>query len=147
LDGSQFTSLTTLTARGAAGEQAYGYMDGQPSAINRYRIKMTGVNNDVKYSSVVQVQLQKGNETVSLYPNPSTGGTVNLSLQNMPRGSYTVSLFNMAGQVVMSKAIRHNGGSTTEIIVTGEGMAPGAYTLQVKHSSGKVQVLKLRILD
>jgi hypothetical protein len=147
LDGSHFTTLTTLAARAAAGEQAYSYTDVQPSAINHYRIKMTGVSNDVKYSSIVKVQVQPAGEDVAIYPNPATGGTLTLSLQNMPRGSYTVSLFNMAGQVAMSKTIRHKGGSITESISLAENMAPGIYTLRVKHSSGKGQVLRLSILN
>jgi hypothetical protein len=146
LDGSHFTTLTTLAARAAAGEQAYGYTDVQPSAINHYRIKMTGVSNDVKYSSIVKVQVQPAGEDVAIYPNPATGGVFHMQLSRKPHGVYTVTLYNLSGHKVFRRAVRVTSNSATESFNLGENLLPGVYRLEVKDQHGKGKVVSLSVL-
>jgi hypothetical protein len=40
--------------------------------VNYYRIKMLGSGGEVKYSSIVKVQLNQKGETIGIYPNPVT---------------------------------------------------------------------------
>lgn len=145
MDGTNFTALAYVKARKGAGEQAYEQTDSQPAPITYYRIKMTGTNGEVKYSSVVKVQLQKSGAAISVYPNPVTGNALNLQFAGKPRGEYAVTLYNAGGQAVMKKTLQHNGGSATESLSLDEGLPNGGYYLYVKDPDGAGKGLNVTI--
>lgn len=51
--------------------------------------------------------------TMTVYPNPLTGRTLNIRLQNLPAGEYTLQLVGSDGRIVAAKKARHEGGSAT----------------------------------
>ena len=53
----------------------------------------------------VRQQAQELAATMSVYPNPVTGGLVRLSFANQLPGKYQVQLVDVAGQVVSTKSI------------------------------------------
>lgn len=138
-NGRSFTKAATVTAKGNNNSSvAYTWLDANAvNGVNYYRIKSTGLNGDVKYTSVVSVKIGKGGAEVSTYPNPVKGNTVSVQFSNMEKGSYTLRLFNVAGQVVMSRTIQHFGGSASEQLTLPEGIATGNYQLEVNGSKNK----------
>lgn len=145
VNATNFTALALVPARGKAGEQAYEYVDKEPSALNYYRVKLTGTSGESKYSPVVKVQLLNGAEALSLYPNPVIGDSFGLQFTNKPQGRYTVSLINMAGQIIMQKIVQHTGGSATETFTLAEEVANGNYCLEVKGVEGQGKVLGVSV--
>jgi hypothetical protein len=142
---ADFATLATLESKAGVGEKLYEYLDNQPAKMNYYRVKLFGLNGEVKYSGIVKVQLQTAHENVSVYPNPLTGRTLNLSMVNKPAGNYNVSLYNMAGQEVLSRTIRHSGGTAMESIELGSSFAAGLYRLGIRNEAGVEEMLGLTV--
>ncbi|MBB1284650.1 T9SS type A sorting domain-containing protein [Flavisolibacter sp. BT320] len=145
-DGNNFTTLATLAARVGSGDQSYAYLDSQASLLNYYRVRMTGTAGEVKYSSIVKTMLPKNSESFTLYPNPVRGSNFNLQFLNKQKGTYTLNLYTITGQVVMTTTILHRGGTATELVTLAESVRPGNYKLEVKSETGLKEFLTVSLL-
>ena len=67
-----------------------------------------------------------------IYPNPATTGIVYLQMNNMSAGIYHVNLANTAGQVMLTKLITHDAGSSNETL-NFSNLTKGVYLLEVIH--------------
>ncbi|HSN59457.1 MAG TPA: T9SS type A sorting domain-containing protein, partial [Ferruginibacter sp.] len=89
-------NFTTIGIVNAANRNFYSFMDvtAQTNLVY-YRLKITGINGDVKYSDIIVVR--SGNNTgISMYPNPVVN-TLNITgLKN----NSTIKIINASGQVV-----------------------------------------------
>lgn len=117
-DGSQFNSISSFPASANNGRRAnYEWFDAQVYPINNYyRIKTTGVSGEVKYSTIVNVKMNTASQLFTVYPNPVKGNSITINFANIPNGTYTVNLYTIAGQQVVSRTINYNGGNTAENI-------------------------------
>ncbi|HEX8332163.1 MAG TPA: choice-of-anchor D domain-containing protein, partial [Segetibacter sp.] len=132
-DGQSFAPLGTVQARGNSTRHVnYSLPDhAAQSGSNYYRIKSIDKNGTVQYSSVVRVNVEKGNGAITIYPNPVTTNTISLQLNNLERGKYTVTLTNKLGQQLYSSVIEHNGGSSTQTLRITGSFPQGSYQLQM----------------
>ena len=129
-NGETFSSINTLSAKNLS-EAAYNNLDANvTNAINYYRIKVTEKDGQISYSKVVVVNTKAGNGQIAIYPNPVTGKSFNLQMNNIAKGTYKVSVINAFGQEVMNSTIIHEAGSSSETISTKQ-LAVGMYTLNV----------------
>lgn len=145
VDAVNFSTVAILGTTVGAGEKEYAYLDKEPATVNYYRIRLLGITGEMKYSSIVKIRLQHATETIAVYPNPVLGGVLNLSLQNKPKGTYTMTIYNMAGQQVLRKEWQHAGGSMTESIGLRQDMGAGTYSLEIRDGAGKTDVQRLSI--
>ncbi|WP_121357112.1 T9SS type A sorting domain-containing protein [Flavisolibacter nicotianae] len=146
VDAATFTPLATIEKTPGAGEKTYTYLDGQPAAMNYYRVKISGSNGEIKYSAIVKVQLQKANQTMAVYPNPVLGNECSLLLQNRLPGTYSLSLYTMAGQTVLRKTVQYTGGTLAEKLALPQNIGAGVYHLEVKDGSGQRTVQNLQVV-
>ncbi|MDQ3046929.1 MAG: T9SS type A sorting domain-containing protein [Bacteroidota bacterium] len=83
-----------------------------------------------------------GDFEMKVFPNPSSGKfTVELKKGNSEEKSFQVELYNMLGQQVISKKSTFYNGK--EMLELSEGMAQGAYILQVKDGDHKVATKRI----
>ena len=68
---------------------------------------------------------------VSVYPNPVTGNQVQLNMQNMKAGMYTVVVYSLTGQRLAQQTIQYNNLGTPVRFMLPEGITAGQYELQV----------------
>lgn len=131
--GSDFIKIGTVAARGnTGGTTDYSLFDPQPFAgVNFYRIKVSGQLGVSKYSVVMKVNIGKGAGMISVYPNPVTGNTLSLQINNLPAGTYSVTLTDVQGQRVSAKMITYNGGSAAETLMLPKLLAQGVYQVNV----------------
>lgn len=144
-NGTDFTLLAETGAKAVAGPADYAAFDKAPFSTNYYRIKLIGINGETKYSSVMKVQLQKGAETVSVFPNPLDAGVINLQMTSKAEGRYQITLFNVAGQQVWGQILRHAGGSATVSLPIRMNLAAGLYTLSVKSANGATENIRVQV--
>lgn len=132
-DGRSFSSIGTVGARlNNGGKADYSFTDAAPlTGLNFYRIKAAEINGTAKLSTIVKVDTRAGNTDIVIYPNPVTNGQVALQASSLPKGVYTVRIFNANGQQVQSQLINHNGGSVTQAIALPATIKSGIYSLQV----------------
>ncbi len=66
-----------------------------------------------------------------MFPNPVSNKTINLQLNNVEAGTYTIAVYNALGQRVYSHSITNTGGNTA-VSIHLNGAAAGIYQVEMK---------------
>jgi hypothetical protein len=127
------TEFTTINNQVASNKAEYNNVDTKANnGINYYRVKMTMLNDDVRYSNVVTINLKLSTvNPVTVYPNPIKGSIAQLQLNELAAGNYTIRLMDMQGKLVQTQNIQHQGGTTSRSLGLGN-VAAGNYQLVVE---------------
>jgi len=72
---------------------------------------------------------------VNIYPNPATGGNINLQFKNFTAGKYFVQVSELQGKAVLQKELKIAGSQTQSITVSS--ISAGTYLLRVIDENGK----------
>lgn len=132
IDGKTFTSVGIVSSKGD-GNFTYGKDDdiaSLASLVAYYRIRIENENGQVKYSSIVKVNLERG-ITVTAMPNPFNDH-INLQVNTSKRTDATIRIFNVAGQVVKNKSIILEKGVNSILVNDMQQLPPGTYILDVQ---------------
>ena len=137
-DGNTFAKVHAVVA-GSSANDSYNWVDVDPVAGNNYyRILSTGINGEIKYSNVVKVIMGAEKQSISVYPNPVSNGLINIQFTGQPAGQYQIRLLNKMGQVMISRHVTHEQGSSTETIQLNKYFAHGLYQLEVSKPGGEL---------
>lgn len=130
IEGINFQAINN---QNPSGTTAYSNLDTKANnGINYYRVKMIMQNDDVRYSNTVNVNLKhQTSNQITVFPNPIKGNDIQLHLNNIAKGKYTIRLIDMASKQVHQQVISHPGGIVTTTISLGNVLALGAYTLNI----------------
>jgi len=147
VDGKQFENIATIQLKNnIASPQIYTCFDANVSAANNYyRIKIIERSGYVKYSDVVKVTINRGNNSISIFPNPVRGSVIGLHVDNLDKGDYKMSLYNNFGQSVYSGLIEHNGDTANYRVFLGRQISRGVYNLNI--SKGETLISRLIIVE
>lgn len=77
----------------------------------------------------------RGNQFISIYPNPVTNHQLKLSLNKLPAGKYTVELSDLSGKRVQTHVMETSGTETRGFAVDAA-TAKGIYVLKVVNAEG-----------
>ena len=129
-DGKIFEYLATIEADEFSDETVkYSYSDRQPLfGTSYYRLKAVDIDGAFEYKEVAVVKF--GAESFSVYPNPATQGTVNISWSHATDGA-GLELRDSTGRVVRKAVIS---GSNSSISTAG--LSAGIYLLSVQSPAG-----------
>ena len=144
--GQTFITLSDVAAlKNDGGRADYSFVDALPvDGVNLYRIQATEADGRKLYSVIVRVDTKGGKMEITIYPNPVSGGQLSLQATELPKGLYTVQVYNAGGQQVHSQQLNHNGGSVTEMIQLPSSLRSGMYNLHI--SNGEVNLGKIFIV-
>jgi trimeric autotransporter adhesin len=145
-DGSGFQVINSVAAKNNNNQNTtYNYLDENPGkSDNFYRIHAKGIDGRELYSSTVRVRSEAKSGTISVTPNPITGQSFNLQLDNMSAADYKMEMFNSVGQLVKMESIHHAGGSSAYVISLPASASKAVYL--VKLSSGeKIITQKIQV--
>ncbi len=105
-------------------------------------VSFTATNDASSYQGRFSVVFKRGTVSpvivkgsVAIYPNPVSNNKINLQMNNLDKGTYTVRVINNLGQEVMNSTISNESGNAIKTI-TAKGLTTGVYTLQVTGKSG-----------
>lgn len=137
-NGSDFNTIgTTLPNANNGGGASYSYRDESPlNNVNFYRIKATGNDGQVQYSSIVKVTSVKAESFIAVYPNPVKDKVIHLSFINQPKGNYAVELSNKLGQVLYRNSFYIDQGNIVQNLIVGNSLVPGTYQLLIVKEDG-----------
>ncbi|MFP5041708.1 T9SS type A sorting domain-containing protein [Parasediminibacterium sp. JCM 36343] len=136
-DGTAYTAIGTATAKNTA-TAAYSYVDNSVTGTTYYRIKATSADGSIAFSNVVTLSSYVLRLTpYTLYPNPVINSKLNVKLENVVAGKYTVSIYNSLGQKVHAEVVSHNGGTSTHGLSIAEKLANGVYNVTISSVSSK----------
>jgi hypothetical protein len=127
LDGSRFTSIGTKAV--SAGN--YEWLDRNLFGNEVfYRVQAVGVRGDRVHSPVCRVIKRNKTPIVTISVDPSVHD-IHIQLKNIPGGSYQFTLFNSAGQAVITKSVKHPAGASAERLRWNQFQLPGIYFLKI----------------
>ena len=136
-DVKTFATIGQSTAKNTA-TASYATTDNSVTATSYYRIKAVSTSGAVSYSNVAKLTIDNSQLTsYSLYPNPLKGKTLNVAMDNVVAGKYTVSIYNALGQKVNEQTISHTGGSATHAISINNALAAGVYNVTISEAGSK----------
>lgn len=100
-DGRSFIKSNSVSPKNNNNNAvSYVWFDATPTGgTSFYRIKSVDNNGEIKYSTIVRVNLDKSSLTISLYPNPAKD-YVMASVVNKSEGNGVFNIFNSSGTLV-----------------------------------------------
>jgi len=132
-NGVDFIPVGSLTATNSG---KYNWIDNSPAAgVNAYRVKAIDKDGSFQYSAVVTININKTLSALSVYPNPVVGGQMNVQVSGFEKGTYTLQLLNMNGQVVTSKSLNLDGSVSSMSVQLPSSVITGIYQLQLTNGS------------
>ena len=112
----------------------YLLVDADPLAgMNHYRIRAMSQRGSGIYSKTVTVNMNAVAD-IGVYPNPVTGGTLQLNVSGIEQGRYFVHIYSATGQLVTSKAISYAGASKITMDISQ--LAAGVYQVSLLNAEG-----------
>ena len=143
LDGASFLNVASVQANNGS---IYSVTDTKAvTGTNYYRIKVVSNNGTVSYSNVATVNVGNDVASIAVYPNPLVGSKLNVSINHLEAGKYTITVYDVLGAKVVEKSITHVGGSTSEQLSINSHLATGAYTVRVSNSNGVSYQSKIEV--
>ncbi|MET0637998.1 MAG: ice-binding family protein [Chitinophagaceae bacterium] len=140
-DGRNFSYLSGITA--TEDKQTYTWTDRHVSpALHHYRLKMIDQDGSFSYSSIVSIDVQQ-KQSISIWPNPVTGGLVNLKMTGQQAGKYFISIINSKGEVLQTTRVHHNGQGAETVPVKLSNPANALCYVQVTAPDGNATNLKI----
>jgi hypothetical protein len=144
-DAVNFTSIATQTANNID-NSSYSAIDNTPNnGSNYYRVLSIANDGSKAYSNVALVKIGGKQSSISVYPNPVVGNTMNLQMQNVAKGDYAVQMINESGRVVYQINIQQAGGSGAQSIKLPSAMSSGNYVMKVVDEKGVVFTQKVLV--
>ena len=132
-DGLHFTRATAIAAKANLNSTAsYEWYDEKVfNGDNFYRVKAISLDEKIRYSEIVRVNLSGNTGIFSVFPNPVQGKNIVMGMNNIEKGTYTITLYNNVGQQLMSKTVLHNGANGSQTLRLPK-LASGLYQLQLQ---------------
>jgi hypothetical protein len=139
IDGISFVQWQSVLSKGVNGNNAnYTLTDAKPyPGTTYYRLKMINKDGTFNYSNIVLIKTDsKALAVTNMYPNP-TKGIFNIELFSTSKKAVVITLFDVAGKVVMSEKINTTNGLQQHQLDLSK-FASGTYVAQVKNENGEV---------
>ncbi len=132
-NGADFDVIGRVKAKGdAQGTSKYLFIDDLPGVgTNSYRLKILDIDNTFDYSPIVEVRLERNNQSEALplfvvNPNPVIHRFFSIKVDNRGVFPAQLQMFNAIGQAVFTRSIHSN-----NVIIDTEGMSSGIYWLRL----------------
>jgi pectin methylesterase-like acyl-CoA thioesterase len=144
VDARNFNDKGNVAAKNNSSGNTYSWLDVSPAnGANFYRIRSVSFDGKKTYSGVLKVNVGKSKTEMIIAPNPVVGSFASLQLVDLPKGIYSLRIFNAGGQTVYNKSISHSGGSYTGDLQLINTIVPGIYLVEL---AGADNILKKTIV-
>ncbi len=142
-NGQQFSEIGGLTN---TGNNRYALTDlNTPSGTNYYRIRAFNLDGSVVLSPIAKVSASRSAAEITLVANPIQHNDMNIQLEGLSAGDYSVRVFNAAGQTLLNNRFGHPGGTVVRKISLPETTGPGVYFAEFLGSEGFRQTLRFSV--
>ena len=132
-NGIDFETLTYVKGAGnSTARLNYSTLDENPfNGISYYRLKQVDLDQTFSYSQIQSVEFENGKEFgFDIFPNPSEGNTINVSLENADAKEVLVVVFDVTGKESYSKVlITNEANNSVYAIDPSNTLAPGVYLI------------------
>lgn len=130
-DGFSFENIGTVDGAGNSTSIInYSFTDIFPfRGVSYYRLKQTDYDGNYKYSDLVSVEFKGTNEfSFEVFPNPTTGENINISLNTGEQEEMLVVVYDVTGQEIYSTVfITSTNGKNVYAIDSSNRLSAGVY--------------------
>jgi len=144
-DAINFEEVTTVKGSGNSYEpRDYSAIDPKASAGTLYyRLKQTDFTEEVSYSNLVAIT-REGKDPVSvIYPNPSSGGKVNVAFLSSQSGAASLAIYSVTGQLVQFRQINDiKGLNGIEVDVTDLSKGMYFFSVTINNATENIKFIK-----
>ncbi|MBG9377235.1 T9SS type A sorting domain-containing protein [Panacibacter sp. DH6] len=133
-DGINFLPLQQVNAlNNGKNQNDYTCAHQQPqSGRHYYRLKFVDNDGTAKYSGIATVDIEPGGKAIRVYPNPVENRQLNIQLNDIAAGTYSVVFYDMNGNLIYTAFIAHAGGSGNYSVHVPARFITGTYTLSIR---------------
>lgn len=110
-----------------------------------YRIKAIELTGKVYYSDIIHISNKRSQTEIMIYPNPLTTKKLNIELSNLPKGNYSIEVFDGLQRLQAKKSFDLSGGSFTEIMELPPNLQIGIYYLRISNKNNLIAFKTVRI--
>ena len=140
-DGNHFTEIATTKPIGTT---AFSVEDKNiPTNANTFYYRIKSISEDGSYGYSLNAKLTTNRlplTTISIFPNPLTGKTLNAQFSNTTAGKYVVRIYTILGEKVEEQTIVHEGGNANHLININQPLAKGFYSIRISKEGDNVLV-------
>jgi hypothetical protein len=137
-DNITYVTVATITGKGTTNQKSsYTATDVNPSnGVNYYKLIQIDNDGTTKELAIKSLNFSLNNvQELTVYPNPASG-SLNVQIANNKSASSAIlTLININGQVVLSKAVQLNQGINTLTLDISNNIVPGQYVLTATGAS------------
>jgi Secretion system C-terminal sorting domain len=134
----QFTPAAALiNGRNSSSPEVatYSTIDQRPNNGNNfYRVKATKRNGAESYSNIIRVYNGRIDNSLLVFPNPANK-QINVRLVGISKGQYQLSIFNEAGQKVLSQTVTHDGSDYILTVNLPANLQEGTYRIYMSNGT------------
>ena len=132
-NGLTFTELAEIAPKNIATGASYSYIDNNLNLGNNYyRLVAKNTAGAEAFSKIIKIIYGKIDNTLTLYPNP-TREFLKINFMSAVRGSYSLNIYNDAGQVLIHQDFEHNGVDRTINLTLPTSMKKGPYRVHISN--------------
>jgi hypothetical protein len=102
-----------------------------------YRLRQLDLDGRAHVSAVVVLDARPANAAFSLYPNPATAATRQVTLDGAMAAGYSVSLYTSMGQL-LSTRVGSSEATTAPLAIATSGLAAGIYQVVLRNAAGQL---------
>ena len=127
--GKDFEKIGTVNGSGNSNSiSEYSFTDNNPiQGISYYRLRQTDFDGKTTVSDIESVNISnKKNQKLTVYPNPSNGNNIQISIENDTDQISSLLIYDYSGKIILSSKIQGNYFSIPNNI-----LKTGLYTLKV----------------
>jgi hypothetical protein len=138
-NGSEFTTIGTITAKNSTTASSYTYDDNNYSGqFIYYRLKQIDKNGQFKYSGLVTIQNDNNFEnTVTIFNNPFRE-KFDVSITTPEQSKITVTLLDVTGKLLYTKTLNTTNNATITVTPETRSLSAGMYFVQVNINGNKI---------
>lgn len=146
MDVVNFESIITIDGAGNSTSNVnYTEVDQNPyQGFSYYRLRQTDFDGNFSFSQIVSINNNEGiSSALNIFPNPSNGGTFNVSFSGNDNEDILVVLYDAKGQEVYSKVIINATNQTIIAMDPSRKLAAGVYMVI---ATSKNEIFRKRLI-
>ncbi|MBI4945455.1 MAG: T9SS type A sorting domain-containing protein [Bacteroidetes bacterium] len=131
-DGIHYEEIGRINGAGNSNKnEYYSMLDESPyPGQSYYRLRQVDFNGAFTYSPIREIYIGTL-EIISIYPNPSTDGSIQYIVTSEAGGELTVKVYDVLGREALSKTETLQGGVTTTKKLSTATLSSGSYLLWI----------------
>lgn len=140
-DGARFIDAGRVTAVSGKEEQAYSFLDAQPtqSPVLFYRLKMSGTDGRFNYSNTLRIDVEQ-QTSIGIYPNPVRNGQLRIETGIDIAPGSRIAVTDLMGRKVISQSLAGGLQAGAGYTLPVNTLPPGTYILQL--NSTRIKFIK-----